>query len=62
MRKMVIDFDAGVDDAIALMLALHSPDIHLLAITCVAGNTTVDNVCVNTARVLQLCGKQVGQY
>lgn len=39
--KIVIDTDAGVDDAVALVLALNSPEVDLLAITTVAGNARV---------------------
>ena len=38
-RRIIIDCDPGLDDAIALLLALASPDdLDLLGVTCVAGN------------------------
>ena len=55
-RKIIIDCDTGVDDAQAIMMALSSPDVEVVAITCVNGNTDVDNVCRNTLRVLKVCG------
>lgn len=56
-RRLVLDVDCGVDDALAIMLALslHST---VEAITCVAGNTTVSNVYRNVRRVLTVCGRQ----
>ncbi|XP_068428771.1 inosine-uridine preferring nucleoside hydrolase isoform X2 [Clinocottus analis] len=56
-KKLLVDADCGTDDAQAIMLALASPRVQLLGITCVHGNTTVENVCRNTLRVLQACSK-----
>ncbi|XP_056279825.1 inosine-uridine preferring nucleoside hydrolase isoform X2 [Pseudoliparis swirei] len=56
-KKLLVDVDCGVDDAQAIMLALAAPSVELLGITCVQGNTTVENVCRNTLRVLQACSK-----
>ncbi|XP_028292836.1 inosine-uridine preferring nucleoside hydrolase [Gouania willdenowi] len=56
-KKLLVDVDCGVDDAQAIMLALAAPNVNLLGITCVHGNTSVENVCKNTLRVLQVCGK-----
>ncbi|XP_068561096.1 inosine-uridine preferring nucleoside hydrolase-like isoform X1 [Cebidichthys violaceus] len=56
-KKLLVDVDCGVDDAQAIMLALAAPNVELLGITCVHGNTTVENVCKNTLRVLQACSK-----
>ena len=55
-RKLIIDCDAGVDDAQAILLAL-AQDVDILAITCVAGNTPIDNVCVNVLKVLEMCDR-----
>ncbi|XP_061925774.1 inosine-uridine preferring nucleoside hydrolase isoform X1 [Entelurus aequoreus] len=54
-KKLLVDVDCGVDDAQAIMLALVAPNVDLLGVTCVHGNTTVENVCRNTLRVLQAC-------
>lgn len=54
--KVVIDTDAGLDDALAIFMALESHrrgDIKVVAITTVHGNTKVDNVCVNVLRILR---------
>ena len=37
-QKIIIDTDPGQDDAVAILLALASPELELLGITCVAGN------------------------
>ena len=54
---VIIDCDPGHDDAIALMLAAASPEIDLLAVTTVAGNTTVDKTTRNALAVLELIGR-----
>lgn len=53
---VVLDVDTGVDDALALLLAVRSPRLEVLAITCVAGNTPVDGVVANTLKVLDAAG------
>ncbi|MDX2159819.1 MAG: nucleoside hydrolase [bacterium] len=50
--QIVIDTDAGVDDAVALMLALAHPTAHLHAITTVTGNIGVDQVIRNVMDTL----------
>ncbi|TVK90629.1 putative uridine nucleosidase 1 [Bagarius yarrelli] len=54
-KLMIIDCDCGIDDAQAIMLALSSSNVRILAITCCFGNTDVDNVCQNVLRVLSVC-------
>ena len=56
-KKLLVDVDCGVDDAQAIMIALAAPNVELLGITCVHGNTSVENVCKNTLRVLQACSR-----
>lgn len=56
-KKLLVDVDCGVDDAQAIMLALAAPNVKLLGVTCVHGNTTVENVCKNSLRVLQACNR-----
>lgn len=56
-KKLLVDVDCGTDDAQAIMLALAAPNVQILGITCVHGNTTVENVCKNSLRVLQACNK-----
>jgi purine nucleosidase/pyrimidine-specific ribonucleoside hydrolase len=53
MRKVVWDMDPGIDDALALILALKSPEIQVLGITAVAGNAPVEMTSANARRVLE---------
>ena len=56
-RRVVLDVDTGVDDACALLLAALSPDLDLVAVTCVGGNADVDQVVANTLLVLGTAGR-----
>jgi purine nucleosidase len=51
-----VDVDTGVDDAIAVIYLLASPDAELVGIASTAGNVPVEQVCVNNLRLLDLCG------
>ncbi|MFI1165037.1 nucleoside hydrolase [Streptomyces sp. NPDC020801] len=53
---VIIDCDTGVDDALALLFAVRHPDLDLRAVSCVAGNTDVDQVVRNTLTVLEQAG------
>ena len=53
-KPILIDTDTGVDDALALILALRSPELSLKAITTVAGNVEVQKCTHNVHRVLDL--------
>ncbi|XP_059355326.1 nucleoside hydrolase [Carassius carassius] len=55
MKKLLVDVDCGVDDAQAIMMALAMPDVQILGITCVQGNTSLENVCKNVLRILKVC-------
>jgi inosine-uridine nucleoside N-ribohydrolase len=54
---IVIDCDPGHDDAIALLLALSSPEVELRGVTTVAGNQTLDKTTRNALKVLELAGR-----
>jgi inosine-uridine nucleoside N-ribohydrolase len=54
---ILLDCDPGHDDAIALLLALASPEVELLGVTTVAGNQTLDKTTANAIRVLELAGR-----
>jgi pyrimidine-specific ribonucleoside hydrolase len=54
---IVIDTDPGVDDAVALMLALASPEVELKAVTTVFGNVPLDATTANAGRLLALCDR-----
>ena len=58
MTPVIIDCDPGHDDAIALLLALASPEIDLLGVTTVHGNQTIDKTTDNALRVLALVGRE----
>ena len=64
-RRVIIDTDPGVDDALALLLAFRSPELHVVGLTTVCGNVPVDLATRNVFRVLQLVepppGLLVGQ-
>jgi inosine-uridine nucleoside N-ribohydrolase len=54
---IVVDCDPGHDDAIAILLALASPEVELRAITTVAGNQTVDKTTRNALVTLEIAGR-----
>ena len=54
---IVIDCDPGHDDAIAILLALASPEVELRGISVVAGNQTLDKTTTNALKVLELAGR-----
>ena len=54
---IVIDCDPGHDDAIALLLALASPELDLLGVTTTYGNQTLEKTTANALRVLELVGR-----
>jgi pyrimidine-specific ribonucleoside hydrolase len=54
---IVLDCDPGHDDAIAILLALASPEVELLAVTTTYGNQTLEKTTANALRVLELVGR-----
>jgi len=54
---LLIDCDPGHDDAMALLLALASPEVELLGVTTVGGNASLANTTANALRVLELVGR-----
>ena len=56
-QSLIIDTDPGQDDAVAILLALASPEIHLLGITAVAGNVPLALTEVNVRKVCDLAGR-----
>ena len=60
--KVIMDVDTGSDDAVAIMCALLSPDIDLVACCSVWGNLPVENTTENTLRVLQALGSDLPVY
>ena len=53
-KRIFIDTDAGTDDAVAIIMALQSPNIEVVGISCVGGNTSVNQVAQN---VLSICAQ-----
>ena len=51
---VIVDTDGGVDDALALIMALNSPQLDLKAVTVVAGNINVDQAANNVLRVVSI--------
>jgi purine nucleosidase len=56
-RPIIIDTDPGQDDAIAILLALASPEFEVLGITAVAGNVPLDLTEKNARKVCELAGR-----
>jgi inosine-uridine nucleoside N-ribohydrolase len=54
---IILDCDPGHDDAIALLLALASPEVDVLGVTTVHGNQTLEKTTANALRVLDLAGR-----
>ena len=54
MKRILIDADPGVDDALAILLAMNSPELSVEAITTVSGNIHVDQATENLFRILGL--------
>lgn len=57
MHRIILDTDPGIDDALALFLALASPDAQLEAVTTVSGNVHVDITTRNALALLELAGR-----
>ena len=56
-RAIIIDTDPGIDDAIAILAALASPEFDVLGITTVAGNIGIATTTRNAGRILALAGR-----
>jgi len=57
MTDVILDCDPGHDDAIAILLALASPEVNLLGLTTVCGNQTLEKTTANAIRVLDHVGR-----
>ena len=56
-RRVIIDTDPGTDDALAIFLALKSPELKVEALTPVAGNVPLDLTLPNALRLLEIAGR-----
>lgn len=55
-RTFIVDTDTASDDAVALVMALRSPDVEVVAITVVAGNVPLPQAVQNALYTVELCG------
>ncbi|MEB8386340.1 nucleoside hydrolase [Rhodobacteraceae bacterium KMM 6894] len=56
-RQIIIDTDPGQDDAVAILLALASPELKVLGLTCVAGNVPLELTALNARKICELAGR-----
>ena len=56
-RKLILDVDTGIDDALAIAYALASPELDLIGVTCTYGNVEVDQAVRNSLAILELFGR-----
>lgn len=56
MSAVFVDVDTGIDDAVALIYLLASPDADVVGIASTGGNIPVEQVCANNLGLLELCG------
>ena len=61
-RKIIIDTDPGQDDAVAILLALASPELEVLALTAVAGNVPLTLTTRNARQIVELARHQTPVY
>jgi purine nucleosidase len=57
-RRIILDTDPGIDDALAILLALASPEVELLGLSIVHGNCTLAEAVANGLAILELGGGQ----
>ncbi len=62
MRRFWIDTDTASDDAVAILMALRWPDVHVEGISIVAGNVPVEMGSKNARYTVELCGKDTPVY
>ena len=60
--KLIIDCDTGIDDALALLYAVASPEAELLAVTCTGGNVEARQVATNTRALLELSAAATSRW
>ena len=56
-RRIILDSDPGVDDALAIFLALRSPELKVEAITTVSGNVPLSFTLANALRLVEIAGR-----
>ena len=58
MKPVIIDTDPGIDDVAALLLALASPELEVVALSTIYGNASVDTCTANALTLLRLAGRK----
>lgn len=58
-EKIIIDTDPGVDDAIAVIFALHSSELEILGLTTIFGNVETELATANSLRLVEMSGKNI---
>jgi purine nucleosidase len=53
-KKVIMDVDTGIDDALALSYAVRSPELEVIGVTTCFGNTSLEDATINTLKVLEL--------
>ena len=61
-RKFFIDTDTASDDAVALLMALETPDVEVLGVSIVSGNMPVEQGSINARYTIELCKKDTSVY
>ena len=54
-RKVIIDCDPGIDDSLAILLAINSPELEVLGLTITSGNVPAKLGAKNALKALQMC-------
>ena len=62
MRNFWIDTDTASDDAVAILMALRTPDVNVVGISVVVGNIPVEQGFKNARYTVELCGKKTPVY
>jgi len=57
-RRILLDVDPGIDDALAMFLAMRSPELRIEAVTVVSGNVIVDLGASNALKIVELAGRE----
>ena len=58
MKKIILDCDPGMDDSMAIVMAVRSPALELVGVTTVSGNYPVDVTSTNARKVLEMLGRR----
>ena len=58
-KKIIIDTDPGVDDALAIIFAFHSPELEVLGLTTIFGNVETELATLNALRLVEMSGKNI---